>query len=176
MAAPVDPGDFLNAPALSTPVAAPYKADADLYDARFLVLYRYLDKTIVGVDAAAIQDGIITRALVEAQPAWSTVALTGATWAPVNLSYYKDSLGIVRFRPEAMTASANFAVGQAFGTMPVGTRPLQTLYFPCNRLQAGSAGSMHFSLDADGTLRAGANFTPATQAIGFTTVEYRAEQ
>lgn len=174
MPAPVDPGDFIAAPA-GTPVGAPYLADADAVDARFLVLYRALDKTQVGVDAASIKDGIITRALVEAQPSYSTLALTGATWTPANLSYWKDSLGIVHFRPEKFTATADFASGAAFGTMPAGFRPGVKLYFPCNRVFAGAFGSMHFAIDTTGVMTAVQNFAPNSSGIAFTDVEYLAE-
>lgn len=177
MTVPIDPGDFTNAPSLSTPVAAPYKADADLYDARFLVLYRYLDKTIQGVDASAIQDATVTRALVEAQAGYSTLALAGGTvWTPANLSYWKDSLGVVHFRPEKFTATADLAPGTTFGTMPAGFRPGVTLYFPCNRVHAGGGnGTMHFSLAANGVMTAEGNFNALTDGIAFNDVEYLAE-
>jgi len=165
MTVPVDPGDF----------AVGALGDANAVDARFLALYNYLNKTITGVDADAILNGIITRALVEAQPAWLTLALTGATWAPVNLSYYKDSLGVVRFRPERFTASADFATGNTFGTMPAGFRPGVKSYFACNRAPAGGPGSMGFSIATNGVMTAEQNFQPNTNGIAFTNVEYRAE-
>lgn len=165
MAAPVDPYDFLIG----------QLADADLIDARFLVLYNACNAAAVGLDAASIKDGIISRTEVETQPSYSTLALTGATWTPANLSYWKDSLGIVHFRPEKFTATADFANGATFGTMPVGFRPGVKLYFPGNRVPAAGFGSMHFAIDAAGVMTAVQNFNPLSSGIAFSDVEYRAE-
>lgn len=181
MTVPADPGDFLNPPP-GAPVGAPYLLDADAVDARFLQLYRYLDKTIVGVDADAILDGIVTRALVEAQPAWSTLALAGTTWTPANLSYFKDSRGIVHIRPEQFTGTANLTAGTTIATFPVGTRPATKLWIPGTRVVSGGQfGSAGFSIDTNGVFKleqAGAAPTtqcPLTNPLQIAG-EWRAEQ
>lgn len=179
MAAPIDTvGDFTNAPALTTPVAAPYRADADLYDARFLILYNALNVAVVGLDAASILNGIITAPLIETQPTWSTVALVGTTWTPANLSYYQDSLGIVHIRPEDLSGTADLADGTTITTLPAGSRPGTKQFFPCNAAAAGGAGSCVLSIDTNGVVKidgTGGTSQPLTRSIRPGGIAFRAE-
>jgi hypothetical protein len=168
MTVPVDPGDFVNGAT----------GAANAVDARFLVLYNYLDKSVQGVDASAVLDGIVTRALIEAQPVWSTVALVGTTWTPANLSYYKDSLGIVHFRPESFSGTADLADGTTITTLPAGSRPGVKIYIPIEvNDPAASFGSGGISIDTSGVVRVDGNggIWPLTRKPRFTAVEFRAE-
>jgi hypothetical protein len=175
MPAPVDPGDFQSAPQ-GTPVAPPYEATAASVNARFAPLYAALTAADTGLDADSILDGTITPGLV-APVTTETVALSGATWSPANLTYYwvPAPFYLVLFKPLRYTASVDFSNGATFGTMPVNRRPDFLSYFACARIPAaGGFGSMGFSIDSDGTMKAEQNFGPASQGIGFVNVEYRA--
>lgn len=182
MAAPADPGDFQDAPSLTTPVAAPYKVDADLYDARFKRLFDALDKSIVGVDAFSVQDAGITPALIEAQPGWSTVALGGgATWSPSTLSYRKDSIGRVRIQSKIYTLTvANIAAPATLATLPAGVRPGVKLYFIANK-PSNTQVTAHsaISIDTNGVVKLETNTlaieTGGGERVMFSHWEYRAE-
>lgn len=82
------------------------------------------------VGSSQIVDGSVTTAKFAAQQAWQTLAL-GAGWSPGNLSYYKDSLGIVRVRAEVFTTGA-VAASATIATLPAGYRPGVTTYGTLN--------------------------------------------
>lgn len=80
-----------------------------------------LDKLLAGVNSVA-------AAQIEAQQAWQTIALP-AGLSSGNLAYYKDSLGIVRFRGDKFAAAgAGISANGTLATLPVGYRPGTTHY------------------------------------------------
>lgn len=90
MSAPVDPfPDFVN----NVDVA-----DGDKVDARFLKIYQALNKAVVGLDAASIQDGAITTALLAA------LAVTGPKVAAATL-------GLDKLTPLVLYGTVNGATG-----------------------------------------------------------------
>lgn len=148
MAAPIDPyADFVNG---TIP-------DVDKFDARMKVLFDALDKTKVGLDANSFKTGAFTAVKFATAQAWQTTALSGLTWtAPALLSYYKDQIGMVRLRNEALPYTGTFPAGTTtIGTMPAGYRPGVKIYGNIAELPgAGGANTpVYLSIDTDGTMQ-----------------------
>jgi hypothetical protein len=62
------------------------------------------------------------------QDPWQTVTLGGGvTWTPTTLAFYKDPLGIVRFRADPHSLSADVLINTTIATLPVGYRPGTTI-------------------------------------------------
>lgn len=76
------------------------------------------------VDTAELASNAVTAAKIEAQEAWHALTLTGGTWSAQSVSYYKDSLGVVRVRGQS-TKNDNgpYALNALLATFPVGYRP-----------------------------------------------------
>lgn len=85
---------------------------------------------------------------VPAQQAWQTIALAG--FLAANLSYYKDSLGNVHFKGDALT-SASPGAGSTLCTLPAGYRPGVTIYQPL--LITNATGSVTISIDTAGLVK-----------------------
>jgi hypothetical protein len=146
------------------------------------VLYRALDKAAVGLDAASVLDGIVTPALIEAQPGWSTVAFSAGTWSPATLSYRKDSIGRVLIKPLIYTLSgSNLVAPQAVATLPAGSRPGVKSYFVGQIPASGVGTTAHiaWSIATNGvvTLESSTAFVDSGfgQRVTFPNVEFRAE-
>lgn len=125
--------------------------------------------TINNLDTANLADGAVTAAKIEAQQAWQSVLFSIGTYR-----CFKDSVGIVRFRGDALVTGA-LSAGSAIGTLAPGYRPGVTMVcllvrgdssaFPPVRVQITTAGVVAV-LDALGG-------SPATYS--FIDVTYRAE-
>lgn len=103
MPAPVDPfPDFVNNVDL---------ADGDKVDARFLALYRALNKAVVGLDRNSIQDGeIITQLL-------ANLGVTGAKIADLTVTGGKvadATLGLAKLTPMLLYGTVNGTTGAIF--------------------------------------------------------------
>jgi hypothetical protein len=107
MTAPIDPADF-------TAHTAPRAAEIN---ERFKRLYDALDKAKMGLGPESFKDGAFTAAKFPAAQAWQTVALAGGFgFSPADLSYYKDQVGLVHFRPEGFTFTTNVAAAHRLPT------------------------------------------------------------
>lgn len=142
MPAPTDPYDFQN---LVTII------DANLVNARFRRLFDALNKAVIGLDATSFKDGAFTAAKFAAAGAWQTIALTGVVWSPVNLSFYKDAMGVVRLRPEAFTTVAEIPASATIGTLPAGYRPGVLSYLTLWNVPGSTPEWV--SVDVDGTMK-----------------------
>lgn len=147
MAAPVDPYDFQNLVSI---------VDAAQVNLRFRRLFDALDKTKVGLDGNSFKDGAFTAAKFVAAEAWQTLALSGGTWNPTTLAYYKDQQGIVRVRSDGILFTGTLSIGATLGTFPAGYRPVAKAYITLCRqgLGGGYLTPGNASVDTDGTLRA----------------------
>lgn len=85
--------------------------------------------TDLAVTTAKIANNGVTAAKIEAQPAWTSGALTGG--ATGNLRYYKDSLGHVWVAPDegVLGSGAGWAGGATLFNFPSGSRPGVTAGF-----------------------------------------------
>lgn len=110
------------------------------------------------IGTAAINDGAVTPQKLSAQQAWQTLTLPAGWSAPI--SYFKDSLGIVRFRQEIISSPATGATANlALGTLPAGYLPGVTQSF----LTMCNSGMFTFTIAPSGNVAWGPN--PTTAAV-----------
>jgi hypothetical protein len=134
----------------------------------------------LAVTTGKLADNGVTAAKIEAQQAWQTVALVnGGTCSPANLSYYKDSLGIVHIRPERFTHSAQWTIGVTIATLPTGYRPgvLSTIGFLNDDGSLNPAQAGLLEITTAGVIRFASNFgLAAAMALSFPApIHFRAE-
>jgi hypothetical protein len=154
MTAPIDPADF-------TAHTAPRAAEIN---ERFKRLYDALDKAKMGLGPESFKDGAFTAAKFPAAQAWQTVALAGGFgFSPADLSYYKDQVGLVHFRPEGFTFTTNVAVGTLLATLPTGYRPGTLIYTQLVQVVAAGKDTRFVLVDTDGTVKMGGGSALGTQ-------------
>jgi len=136
----------------------------------------------LGVSTAKIGAKQVTAPKIEDQPAWTAFpfASPGGTGAwSGTVEYYKDSVGIVRIRGNAVLAGAPASV-MNICSMPVGYRPGINLTLAVPRVDSPAAGSIvtMAELIAYATGAWQAPGSPGTWAAGtysFSGISYRAE-
>lgn len=126
-----------------------------------------LDKLLAGVNSVA-------AAQIEAQQAWQTIALP-AGLSSGSLAYYKDSLGVVRFRGDKFALTAGgMTTNMTLCTMPAGYRPGAT-HFGVIHLHTVSPSPLPVSITTAGVMA----LTDGAQANSgnavFSLLSYRAE-
>jgi hypothetical protein len=121
------------------------------------------------VDTTQIVDGTILPADIAAQQAWQTVAF--AAGFPGNLSYFKDSLGIVRLRGEVITSNASPGAGTTLATLPAGYRPGNTQRFAL--LVAN--GVIVVEVATTGIIQSPISAIASGNGYSFSAVQFRAE-
>lgn len=133
----------------------------------------------VGWDGAALTTFTPLVTMADgAQQAWQTIAFVGGAllvWTPANLSYYKDSLGIVRFRGESISNSSDVPTGTTLCTLPAGFRPGVKSYF--GMLSINTSNTLRLvSVDTTGVVKAEAGVMQAANGPWtFSPVQFRAE-
>lgn len=133
--------------------------------------------TAIHIAPGAITSGLlgagsVTAAKLEPQQAWQTIALAGGFTG--NVTYYKDSLGLVHFRGMSFTQAATVASGTTLVTMPAGYRPGATFFF--QMFNTTTANLVYpVSMTTAGVLALGAATPAGAATFSFGPICYRAE-
>lgn len=120
------------------------------------------------VTTTKILDANVTAAKIASASAPNSITLTAGSWTSQSVNYFKDQLGFVRIRGQALASSTGtIAAGSTLLTLPTGFRPLAQVL----ALLSFGGGVITVSINTDGTIKNVLAVTQSTtQAVGFDSI------